>query len=123
VTTTATTALWFSSFKIFKHFRQIPAAAGFGKRKSMAKTRTEVSIETSEILIIKRNRTFFRAWCADCGREASMLPLQQAALLTGHSVEAIRSMMESRRIHFRYQNLEEPRICLSSLCLSQSEKK
>jgi hypothetical protein len=26
VTTTATTALWFSSFKIFKHFRQILAA-------------------------------------------------------------------------------------------------
>jgi hypothetical protein len=116
VTTTATTALWFSSFKIFKHFRQIPAN-GFGKRKSMAKTRTEVFIETSEIFIIKRQRTFVRAWCAGCGREVSMLPLQQAALLTGHSVEAIRSMMESQRIHVRYQNLESPRICLRSLCL------
>ena len=83
----------------------------------MAKTRTEVFIETSETLIIKRKRTFVRAWCADCGREVSMLPLQQAALLTGHSVEAIRSMMENRRIHFRYQNLEAPRICLRSLCL------
>lgn len=83
----------------------------------MAKKRAEVSIETGETLIIKRNRTFVQAWCAECGREVSMLPLQQAALLTGHSVEAIRSMMESRRIHFRYQNLEEPRICLSSLCL------
>ena len=81
----------------------------------MAKTRTEVFIETSEILIIKRNRTFVRAWCEDCEREVSMLPLQQAALLTGHSVEAIRSMMEKRHIHFRYQNLESPRICLRSL--------
>ncbi|MDQ3799947.1 MAG: hypothetical protein M3384_10875 [Acidobacteriota bacterium] len=83
----------------------------------MAKTRTEVFIETSEIFIIKRKRTFVRAWCAGCGREVSMLPLQQAALLTGHSVEAIRSMMENHRIHFRYQNLEAPRICLRSLCL------
>jgi hypothetical protein len=88
----------------------------------MAKNRTEVSIETSETLIIKRNRTFVRAWCADCGREVGMLPPEQAALLTGHSVEAIRSMMESRHIHFRYQNLEAPRICLRSLCLFQYEK-
>jgi hypothetical protein len=29
---TATTALWFSSFKIFKHFRQI-LAAGFEKKE------------------------------------------------------------------------------------------
>jgi hypothetical protein len=88
----------------------------------MAKTRTEVSVETGETLIIKRNRSFVQAWCADCGREVSMLPLQQAALLTGHSVEAIRSMMESRSIHFRYQNLEAPRVCLRSLCLFQYEK-
>src|SRR5688572_18134735 len=45
------------------------------KRKSMAKIRTEVFIETSETLIIKRSRTFVRTWCEDCEREVSMLPL------------------------------------------------
>jgi len=83
----------------------------------MAKTRTEVFIETSEIFIIKRKRTFVRAWCASCGQEVSMLPLQQAALLTGHSVEAIRSMMENQHVHFRYLKAETASICLRSLCL------
>jgi hypothetical protein len=83
----------------------------------MAKTRTEVFIETSEILIIKRKRAFVRAWCEDCAREVNMLPLQEAALLTGHDVKAIRSMMENRRIHFLYLKPETPSICLRSLCL------
>ena len=83
----------------------------------MAKTRTEVFIETSEILIIKRNRTFVRAWCEDCGREVSMLPLYEAALLTGHDVKTIYSMMENRHTHFCYLKSETPYICLRSLCL------
>lgn len=83
----------------------------------MAKTRTEVFIETSEILIIKRNRTFVRTWCEDCGREVSMLPLPEAALFSGHDVKEIYLMMENRHIHFYYPKSETPRICLRSLCL------
>jgi len=83
----------------------------------MAKIRTEVLIETSEVLIIKRNRTFFRTWCDACEREVSMLPLGEAALLTGHDAEAIRSMMEDSRVHFCYLKSETPSVCLRSLCL------
>lgn len=83
----------------------------------MAKIRTEVFIETSEIFIIKRNRTFVRIWCEDCGREVSMLPLPEAALLTGHDVEAISSMMKNRHVHFCYLSPETPSVCLRSLCL------
>jgi hypothetical protein len=113
---TETTALWFSSFEIFKYFRHI-LAAGFGKKEPMTKTRTEVFIETSEIFIIKRNRTFVRIWCEDCEREVNMLPLQEAALMTGHDVKAIRSMMDNQHIHFCYLKPETPCICLRSLCL------
>jgi hypothetical protein len=114
---TATTALWFSSFKIFKHLRQIPDGRTQEKRKAMAKTRTEVFIETSEVLIIRRKRTFVRNWCEDCGREVNMLPLPEAALLSGYDVKAIRSMMENRHIHFCYLKSATPCICLRSLCL------
>ena len=55
----------------------------------MAKIRTEVFIETSEIFIIKRNRAVVRAWCEDCGREVSMVPLPEAVQLTGYDVKAI----------------------------------
>lgn len=83
----------------------------------MAKIRTEVFIETRETLIIKRNRTFVRTWCEGCEREVSMLPLQEAALLTGHDVKAIRTMMENQHIHFCYLKPKTASICLRSLCL------
>ena len=83
----------------------------------MAKIRTEIFIETSEIFVIKRNRTFVRTWCKGCKREVSMLPLQEAALLTGHDVKTIRSMIEKRHIHFYYLKPEIPSVCLRSLCL------
>ena len=83
----------------------------------MAKIRTEVFIETSETIIIKRNRTFVRVWCEGCAREVSMLPLLEAALLTGLDVKAIHSMMENSHVHFCYLNPETPFVCLRSLCL------
>jgi hypothetical protein len=83
----------------------------------MAKNRTEVFIETNEILIIKRKRTFVRTWCKGCECEVSMLPLQEAALITGHDVKAIRSMMENSLVHFCYLKPETPSVCLRSLCL------
>ena len=93
-------------------------ASAFGKkRKSMAKIRTEVFIETSETFIIKRNQAFVRTRCEDCRREVSMLPLPEAALLTGHDVKAIRSMMENQHIHFCYPKPRILSICLRSLCL------
>ena len=83
----------------------------------MAKIRTEVFIETSETLIIKRNLNFVRSWCNGCERKVSMLSIQEAALLTGHDVKAIRSMIENRHIHFCYLKPETPSVCLRSLCL------
>jgi homospermidine synthase len=83
----------------------------------MAKIRTEIFIETSEIFIFRRNRTFVRAWCEDCAQEVGMVTLPEAASLSGHDVESIRSMMEKRRIHFSYLKPETPSVCLRSLCL------
>jgi hypothetical protein len=83
----------------------------------MAKTRTEVFIETSEILIIKRKRNFVRTWCESCGQEVSTLPLPEAALLTGHDVQAIHSLMKNQHIHFWCLKPETPLICLRSLCV------
>jgi len=92
-------------------------AAGLEKRKLVAKTRTELVIETSEILIVKRKRAFVVVWCEDCERDVRMLPVEEAALFTGYDVSSIYTMMQNRQIHFRYQKPETPRICLRSLCL------
>lgn len=83
----------------------------------MAKTRTEIFIETSETLIIKTNRTFLRHWCEECEQEVSMLPVREAALFSGYGWNEIRSLMEDRHIHFRYLQSETAFICLRSLFL------
>lgn len=83
----------------------------------MAKIRTELFIEISETYIIKRNGFSVRIWCEGCAREVCMLPLSEAARLSGHDVKAIRSMMENRQIHFFCLKPETPIVCLRSLFL------
>jgi len=84
----------------------------------MRKIRTEVVIETTEVYVIKRRRLVFRAWCEDCGREVSLVPPAEAALLTFREPATIYSLIDERKIHFRiFEPERTPFICLTSLCL------
>jgi hypothetical protein len=84
----------------------------------MRKIRTEVVIETTEVYVIRRRRLVFRAWCEDCGREVSLVPPTEAALLSFQETTAIYSLIDERKIHFRFFDAQEtPFICLMSLCL------
>ncbi len=83
----------------------------------MRKIRTEVVIETTEVYVIKHRRHFIRTWCEDCGREVSLIPPSEAALLIFQETEKIYSLMDENRIHFRFFGEQTPFICLPSLCL------
>ncbi|MBS1795871.1 MAG: hypothetical protein JSS81_18600 [Acidobacteria bacterium] len=82
----------------------------------MRKTRTEVVIETTEVYIIRQQRRFVRAWCEDCGRETSLVPPAEAALLIFREPDAIYSLIDENRVHFRFFDDRTPFICLPSLC-------
>ena len=84
----------------------------------MRRTRTEIVIETSEIYVFKQQRHFVRAWCEHCGREVSLISPSEAALLTFQKTEAIYSLMNENRVHFRYFKEKTPFVCLTSLCLA-----
>ena len=83
----------------------------------MRKLRTEVVIETTEVYVIKRQRHFIRTWCEDCGREVSLITPSEAALLTFQEPDAIYSLIDEKRVHFRFFGENTPFICLTSLCL------
>ena len=84
----------------------------------MRKIRTEVVIETTEVYVIKHRRYFIRTWCEDCGREVSLVPPSEAALLTFQETGAIYSLMDENRVHFQlFETEQTPFICLTSLCL------
>jgi hypothetical protein len=84
----------------------------------VAKVRTEFLIETREISIIKRRKIFFRAYCDYCQREVSMFPPDEAAFLVCQKTEEVYSLMNSKKIHFRYLKGGKPYVCLTSLCLT-----
>lgn len=83
----------------------------------MRKIRTEFVIETTEIYVIKRQRRFVRAWCEECDREVSLILPSEAALLTFRETDAVYSLIDERRVHFRFFGDENPFVCLTSLCL------
>lgn len=83
----------------------------------MRKIRTEVVIETSEIYVVRHRRHLVRAWCEECSREVSLILPSEAALLTFQETGAIYSLMDERRVHFRFFGKKIPFVCLTSLCL------
>ena len=83
----------------------------------MRKILTEVVIETTEVYVVRRRRHFIRTFCEECGREVSLVPPSEAALLTFREPAAIYSLIAENRVHFRFIEENLPFICLPSLCL------
>lgn len=44
--------------------------------------RTEITVETSEVMVIRRTRVY-RAWCRECGREVDMVGVPDARAIAG----------------------------------------
>ncbi len=87
----------------------------------MAKIRTEISIESSESLVVRRKRHSVRAWCDDCQRTSIMVLPTEAAFLSGQDIDRVISLMYERLIHIRYLETKGLYLCLTSLCLYSFE--
>ena len=84
----------------------------------MRKMRTQIVIETTEVYVISHRRIVFRTFCEACAREVSMIPPAEAALLTFREPDAIYSLIDAKKVHFRFFPAQPtPFICLTSLCL------
>ena len=80
----------------------------------MAK-RTEITIETREIVVIRRSRNLPLAYCPACGDSVAMASAPQAAAIGGVVARVIRERVEQDTVH----HVETPDgrllICLNSL--------
>ena len=65
----------------------------------MKKTRTEVTIETDELWIIRRPGSGLVARCPECGERTTLLTPEEAALLTELNQREIFWQIESGLIH------------------------
>ena len=82
----------------------------------MKKTRTEITIEVDELLLIGTGRGgSFRTWCPACETEVAMVTPEQAAAAVGVSSRMIYRWMEEARIHFTEGPVGLLFICADSL--------
>jgi hypothetical protein len=76
--------------------------------------RTEITIETDRVLIIRRHRVL-RAWCPECGREADMVDPREAEAITVVTGSASR---DCAQWHIAQSQDGAGLICLDSLLKS-----
>ena len=83
------------------------------------KIRTEITIETERVLIIKQRKGRVLAWCPICARQVPMVKVDEAAALCRVSSRTIYRWVETDKVHF----VETPQggllICLSSLAVNR----
>jgi len=80
----------------------------------MKTKRTEITIETERMLFISSPRKVF-GWCAACGSEAEMVPVDEAAVLQRVDSLTIFRRVEAKRVHSSETANGLLLICLNSL--------
>jgi hypothetical protein len=78
------------------------------------KKRTVTTIETHQILIVRRPGGAVLAWCPVCLREVEMVSLEEAALLANVSLRDICRRVGDGRLHF-VETAQGGLVCLPSL--------
>ena len=64
------------------------------------KRRTEITIETNQVLVVRRRSQVTLAWCVSCDQRVRMVTPDQAAVVAGVSMRTINRWVEADRLHF-----------------------
>jgi hypothetical protein len=75
----------------------------------------EITVETERLLVIRRRYQAVEEWCDDCQKLSLMIRPDQAASVTGRTLRAIFTEIETHRLHFRELPDGLLLICLNSL--------
>ena len=86
------------------------------------KNRTEVTVETERVLVIRRRYQAIETWCDLCAEKVVMIRPDQAAAVSGQSLRAIFGAIEQARLHFAEQSDGLLLICLNSLIRPDSRE-
>ena len=84
------------------------------------RTRTEITFETDELLIIRHRENFSRVRCSVCDG-GTMITLEEAILLAGVSSRVIHRWAEAGQIHF-VETAGIILICLDALLARLDDK-
>ena len=79
------------------------------------RTRTEITIETERILIIRKRKGSILTWCSTCAQQVQMIKVDEAATIARVSSRTIYRWVEAEKVHFAETPEGLLLICLSSL--------
>ena len=77
--------------------------------------RTEVTIQTREVILVRRAPARTRAFCPACETQATMVAPEEAARIAGVSPRTIYRWVEAERVHYVENSEGDLRICSASL--------
>ena len=89
----------------------------------MKMKRTEITIETHRVLVIRRPKSSFLAWCTACAEQSQMITPAEAVVLARVSTRTIYRWIESEKLHFTETPDGLLPVCLNSLQLREDRMK
>ena len=79
------------------------------------KRRTEITIETHRVFVVRTRTGLPAAWCRECEDLVEMFTPEAAATLAGLSSRAVYRLVETESVHFTETHDGALLICLKSL--------
>ena len=79
------------------------------------RTRTEITIETERVLIVRKCKGSVLTWCSTCAQQVPMVKVDEAAIIARVSSRTIYRWVETEKIHFAETPEGLLLICLNSL--------
>jgi len=76
--------------------------------------RTEITVETHRILMVRAGLVAIEGWCPECGSQVRMLTAEEAARVGGVSARSIYRWLEAGKLHFTEAG-SGVLVCLNSL--------
>ena len=86
-------------------------------RAGPAPKRTEITVETDRVLIIRR-RSVIRGWCQECACEVDLVNMEEAGDIAAKALTTLNTNCQSETWHLCEGPEEETLICLESVLKS-----
>ena len=81
----------------------------------MQKRETRITIESHQVMILRRSNDARMSWCERCGERVKMVTAEQAGIISGSTLRLVLRHVEANTVHFTETEDGRLFICLNSL--------
>jgi uncharacterized protein YaeQ len=82
---------------------------------NVQKRETRITIESHQVMILRRSNDAIQVWCERCGDRVRMVTAEQAGIISGSTLRLVLRQVEADAVHFSETSEGRLFICLNSL--------